>query len=634
MYSIWADGVCIHNDLYFSKEHQVVSPKLTLSDNAAGSLAMTLPPSNIGYETVRRLSSEITVKRDNIEIWSGRVIDEKQGFHNSRVLTCEGELGYLNDTIQPPAEYHDVTVRGFLSTLIGIHNQKSDKKFEVGAVTVTDSNDSLYRYTNYESTLECIREKLVNRLGGHIRIRKVGSVRYIDYLADWANTNTQIIRFGVNLLDFTRTWDMTKLATVILPRGKRLEESEIDALEAYTTVESVNGGSIYVQSETAVEQYGWIAKVVDWDDVGVPSNLLRKAQLYLQDVQFENLVLELTAVDLHYLNADAEPINLLDRIRCVSVPHGMDRYFPVTKLEIPLDKPEETTYILGTEEKTSLTSASSHSASEIRQTIELIPSKQSILKEASENATALIRQAVNGYITIVNGENNSEELIISDTSDYTQATRLWRWNINGLGYSRNGGRTYSLAMTMDGAIVADFITTGTLNADLIRTGTLNADLIRTGTIHSPDYNSTWDLNSGILTTKMWIDSSYTDDGERALREPGYQIIELDSGGLFLSWDNGFYERKVGSSSLLIDIDDESLKGWGFDLEFDGDYICWSAQNSRDGTYWYKMIYCRDSMSDGNGGYYRADTISFDCDIDLRHCCIRNAILVNCRTEDE
>lgn len=91
MYSIWADGVCIHNDLYFSKEHQVVSPKLTLSDNAAGSLAMTLPPSNIGYETVRRLSSEITVKRDNIEIWSGRVIDEKQGFHNSRAVILKND---------------------------------------------------------------------------------------------------------------------------------------------------------------------------------------------------------------------------------------------------------------------------------------------------------------------------------------------------------------------------------------------------------------------------------------------------------------------------------------------------------------------------------------------------------------
>ena len=233
---------------------------------------------------------------------------------------------------------------------------------------------------------------------------------------------------------------------------------------------------------------------------------------------------------------------------------------------------------------------------------------------------------MNGYITIVNGENNSEELIISDTSDYTQATRLWRWNINGLGYSRNGGRTYSLAMTMDGAIVADFITTGTLNADLIRTGTLNADLIRTGTIRSTDGNSSWDLNSGVLTTQSYDDYSGT---------PGYDMLVLDSGGLTLSrYDSDSQtEKPIGSSLMLSDINSNSLKGWGFDLENDGNYICWSARNPSDGIYYYTMIYCRDRMSDGHGGYYRADTISFDCDIDLRHCCIRNARLVNCRTED-
>ena len=60
------------------------------------------------------------------------------------------------------------------------------------------------------------------------------------------------------------------------------------------------------------------------------------------------------------------------------------------------------------------------------------------------------------------------ELFIMDTDDPNTATKVWRWNINGLGYSSTGAYgTYALAMTADGAIVADFITTGTMSASRI-----------------------------------------------------------------------------------------------------------------------------------------------------------------------
>ena len=55
-----------------------------------------------------------------------------------------------------------------------------------------------------------------------------------------------------------------------------------------------------------------------------------------------------------------------------------------------------------------------------------------------------------------------------DNDNPSQAQKVWRWNINGLGYSSTGiGGPYGIAMTADGQIVADFITTGKLNANLI-----------------------------------------------------------------------------------------------------------------------------------------------------------------------
>ena len=88
----------------------------------------------------------------------------------------------------------------------------------------------------------------------------------------------------------------------------------------------------------------------------------------------------------------------------------------------------------------------------------------SILEEAKDNATNLITNAMGGYVYKTN-----DELYIMDNEDPNQAVHVWRWNINGLGYSNTGiNGTYGLAMTMDGAIVADFITTGVLRTSVIQ----------------------------------------------------------------------------------------------------------------------------------------------------------------------
>lgn len=475
MYSIYAGNLCIYDDTYISDEYRQVEPVLTLEDSAAGSLEFTLLPTSLGYSTIKRMSTEIIVKKNGEEIWSGRVLSESTDFLNKRSLYCEGELAYLNDSTQPPAEYHDLTVRGFLERLLQVHNAKvgEDKQFHVGIVTVTDSNDSLYRYTNFEKTLECINEKLINRLNGHIRIRKVAGVRYLDYLADYPNTNSQVINFGENLLDFTKSFDMSELATVIVPLGASLDENPIEALQAYLDVSSVNNGSIYVKSETALANYGWIEKVIHWDDVENASNLLSKAQRYLRDTQFEEMQLEVSAVDLNYLYVNTESIKLLDEIRVVSEPHGLDRLFPVTKMTIPLDSPENSKFTMGSKVKLTLTQVNNQTNTEILDRIDNFPPPSSILQEARDNASQLIQNATNGYVTILSNAGKTQEILITNLPDYAQATKVWRWNINGLGYSSTGyNGEYGLAMTMDGAIVADRITAGTMYADRIKGGTL------------------------------------------------------------------------------------------------------------------------------------------------------------------
>lgn len=522
MYSIYSDGVCIYSDRSTLTKYKVSNPKLTLEDNSAGSLEFTLPPINVGYDSVKRLTSEIIVYKDDVEIWSGRALTDQTDFYKNKLVYCEGELAYLNDSIQPPAEYHNLTPKQFLETLISIHNSQVESvhHFTVGVVTVTDDqttddNDTIYRYTNYESTMNCIQNKLIDRLGGHVRVRKVNGVRYIDYLKDWPNVNSQKIEFGKNLLDFSKNFDATKFITVLVPQGAAITCTEysagtnydigdycyygnyiyrakvaisnevwtashwtqvqkyISALTPYLTVEEVNNGSIYVGNTEAIQQYGRIVGVYQWNNVTEASNLLTKAQKYLSEIQFDNMVLEVSAIDLHYMDINTEAIRVQDQIRVVSYIHGLDRLFPVSKLTIPLNDPSGTTFTLGDEVKSSgLSASTSQISSEIIDKIEALPPAASVLDEAVRNATSLITMATNGYITITKGPNGTSELYISNEKDYTKSTKLWRWNINGLGYSNDGGQTYGLAMTMDGSIVANYVTTGTMLADRIKGGTL------------------------------------------------------------------------------------------------------------------------------------------------------------------
>lgn len=102
------------------------------------------------------------------------------------------------------------------------------------------------------------------------------------------------------------------------------------------------------------------------------------------------------------------------------------------------------------------------STNSIQKQVESI-NPNSILESAKDNATQLITKAMGGYVY-----KTQNELFIMDTDNPNTATTIWRWNMNGLGYSKNGiDGPYETAITSDGQIVADFITTGKLNTNVI-----------------------------------------------------------------------------------------------------------------------------------------------------------------------
>lgn len=347
MFQISCDGLILH-DIRLSKEYRVINPSCSLKLNSAGSMVFKIAPNHPYYDRINKLSSIITLTQDGEWIFSGRVLNDESDFRNIKTIEVEGELSYLVDSNQRTAEYHEISVSDYFKTIIEKHNNmvNDEKKFVIGSVTVTDPNDSLYRFSNYENTLETIQDKLIDRLGGYIRTRHVGTTKYIDYVSDYENVNNQQINFGKNLLDLTKYIQGEEIATAIIPLGAKIE-SENEETEIRLTIESVNDGLDYVYDEEAVNQYGWIFKTVIYDDVTIAGNLKTKALQELAMKKMLNIKLELNAIDLHLLDVDIERIKLGDKIKVISEPHGINQYMMVSEMKIDIEDPANSTINLG-----------------------------------------------------------------------------------------------------------------------------------------------------------------------------------------------------------------------------------------------------------------------------------------------
>lgn len=468
------------NDELFCKssieELAVINPVITQEANKAGTFSFTIPPNHPKYSLIRKRLDLIEVHRDGEIIFEGVCTEDGTDFFNQRRIDCEGSLTFLNDSTLRPAHRQGLTVRQLLTAYISEHNAAVEamKQFTVGIVTVTDPNDYITCFTNYNSTMTEIKEDLVDDLGGYLRVRKQNGTRYLDYLAGSPRQNEQEIKLGSNLLDFSKTNDMTEVATVLIPLGAKLAESSIEGLDERLTVETAAAdtmhpaGADYIESTGAIATYGRIEKVVTWDEVTTASNLLAKGEAYLQDVQFENLVLEVNAFDLGLTDSEFQKFRLLDTVRVVSEPHGLNREFEITKMTINLNAPQNDSITLGKTVKMSMSAKSTKASAEIKKLADGVVNR-AMLQDAIDNATALITGADGGYVIIEkNADGQPIEIKIQDALN--NPTKIWRWNVNGLGYSNDGGQTYGLAMTMDGSIVADYITTGKLRSIEIDNG--------------------------------------------------------------------------------------------------------------------------------------------------------------------
>lgn len=434
MYRVYCDDYLIfdtHLDTY-----KIINPKLDLELNRSGTFEFTIYPDHPNFNRLQKMKSIITVYQNGELVFRGRILNDDEGFHNEKQVSCEGELAFFVDSIQRPYEFAG-SPNDLFSQLIANHNAQVtiERQFTVGNITVTDPNDYIARSdSQYLNTWDSLNQKLVTPLGGYLVVRHENGVNYIDWLKDFDKLSNQKIEFGKNLLDFNKSVKGEDIATAIIPLGAKLNDDEEERL----TIAAINDGVDYVYEQTAVDRYGWIFKTVVWDDVTVPQNLLTKANAYLGSAV--NLVssLELSAVDLAGIGQDVNAFKLGVYVKVLSIPHNLDTNFLVKKMQIYLCSPQSnkltlgTTYSTFTEENNSAIKAQGEAiqnvAGELRENISgaIADIEQRTSSTIEQSATEILSQVRDDYYL----KSETDQLIESQSTQLTQTKNEFEFKFN------------------------------------------------------------------------------------------------------------------------------------------------------------------------------------------------------------
>lgn len=350
MYRILSDGYTVYDPRL--PDNAIISGKLTLEVNKAGSLTFTIPKSNPHYGMISLMKSIVTVYDDDKLIFRGRPYAPSRNLYRDNEIMCEGELAFLNDTYQEPFEFYG-TVTDLFTQVITAHNSQvsAEKQFKVGTINVVNNTVEGYitrSSIEYLTTWDFIQEKFLDLLGGYLHVRHEDDGVYIDYLADLNFAAGQDVKQGINIVDVTEEVSTEDLATVVIPLGAKKTDEEGNETDEYLTIETVNpGGKIYISDDDGVSTYGWIVKVTHHDDITVASNLLAAGEADLAAAMGVATTISLTAADLSRAGYTVSPFAIGTKVPVKIENLDVDESMLIQKLTIDLLAPESSQLTVG-----------------------------------------------------------------------------------------------------------------------------------------------------------------------------------------------------------------------------------------------------------------------------------------------
>lgn len=416
----------------------VIKKEINLIDSFNFSFFMNNP----GFHKIKPFKTLINVlntKTGKYE-FEGRVLGPSKNMDNSGLHSdsyeCEGELGYLHDSVQQHMEFRGTPIE-LLTKIINYHNSQveSYKQFRVGQVTATNSTNNLYLYLSAEKdTFDTIKEKLIDKLNGELQIRKVNGVRFLDLVDRVGEDKSTDIRIAKNLVSISCDIDPTQIVTRLTPLGARIEsktEGATDASEARLTIASVNNGVPYIDDKALIQEFGIQGKSVTWNDVTIVSNLLSKGREWLLNQKVTHVQYKISALDLFLIGLDMDSFEVGNSHPVKNPIMGIDEHLRIIGKSLDINSPQNASLTIGDKFKTL-----NQYQSDLRKSTQNIEELQNTVFEQTTKISSLstsLDEAKQELQTLKESVGNVDlQLIIKSVSDLEDTLKQIEGEIQNL----------------------------------------------------------------------------------------------------------------------------------------------------------------------------------------------------------
>jgi len=344
------------------------------------------------------------------------------------------------------------------------------------------------------------------------------------------HNNGVVIEYGKNLTKFEHDSDISDVYTDLLPFAVTEDEEGNETVITLTEQILQIGKTTLSQRKTLIKDF---TDSFDIDAVITEDLLREKAQKYLENNPLGMETPTLT-ISFEALWKQPEYTAVLERVALcdtVTVRHselGISEHVKVIKTVYDTLAEKYVSITLGSA-KASLLSTISDTTQSVDNIVQKVDRFPSLMQSAINSATKLITGQKGGYVVLHGDETGQPyELLVLDSPNIADAVNVWRWNVGGLGFSSNGyNGPYETAITSDGQIVADFITSGSLVANIIKAGVLS----------SVDGSSYWNLETGEVVLRAYATTETVEETNSRIDEIEEQkmlrlVITSTNGSIF------------------------------------------------------------------------------------------------------
>lgn len=399
----------------------------------------------------------------------------------------------------------------------------------------TTANFSVLVPSASRSVLGGVEGSILDVYGGEYLFDKF----FVRLYNQRGNDNGVVIRYGKNLTDVEQDANISSVATGVLPywvgaEGELVQGNivNVDGTFDFVRIMTIDFSSDFENQPTASELETRAMQYIKSNKIGVPSVSISVSFVQLEQTEEYK--------DLSLL----EKCDLCDTVTVQFEALGINAKAEIVRIitDVLLERYESV-------EVGDIRANIAYTIADQQQKIEKAPTT-SAMQKAINNATNWLTSA-DGYVIAVKDDNGTwKEILFLDTPSAETAKNVLRINTNGIGFSTNGvNGPYRNAWTIDGSLVADFITTGTLNAALakiinidatnINTGTLNADLIKAGAIQSVNGVTNINMETGVQRFR-----------QQSSLDPNYDVeISMWSNGMLINTIN----RASGQTKLIAQL---------------------------------------------------------------------------------